>query len=448
MGRVRVSALAKELGITSGEALAWLLAHGEDVKSSASMIGDPAVRRLRAAYPSLSSDAQPSREGQAHAAAEAQLQTVPHGSVRLRPLPVVHDLPLETARLLIDALALGPGEQVLLVAKHAEDLLDGHRVLVATTARILDKRGLKPAAVPQYDRIQDLAGLVGIEDVGDRLLVLVFANGLRWGVEHAASFTNRAQTQEIRGAFRTALDPFLLEPPTSTQASAPQEMPKPTPQGEETGEQAVSERQDGKADSPPGSSPEAPLVRPPDGERFTWCRAPRTEKEKGDIEDLLDQLEDTAYVHAFLSADFTAGKDRPQVDVVLLCAEQLWCIEVKSWEGKLEGGDQDWRQLPEGKLLKPNPHRQAKGHAQALGSVLRRRLGKKRLFVDLAVWLPRAASVELVPGLDECVFGNADGLRPAWELVGNRSRSWDVNTDEVKGLLFDVLVPKIRGGDD
>ena len=51
MSKVRVSTLAKELGIPSKEAVAWLNANGEYVKSAASTIEAPVERKLREAFP-------------------------------------------------------------------------------------------------------------------------------------------------------------------------------------------------------------------------------------------------------------------------------------------------------------------------------------------------------------------------------------------------------------
>ena len=51
MSKARVSTLAKELGIPSKEAVAWLNANGEYVKSAASTIEAPVERKLREAFP-------------------------------------------------------------------------------------------------------------------------------------------------------------------------------------------------------------------------------------------------------------------------------------------------------------------------------------------------------------------------------------------------------------
>ena len=51
MSKVRVSALAKELGIPSKEAVAWLNANGEYVKSASSTVEAPVERKLREAFP-------------------------------------------------------------------------------------------------------------------------------------------------------------------------------------------------------------------------------------------------------------------------------------------------------------------------------------------------------------------------------------------------------------
>src|SRR4051794_23283657 len=49
-GRARVSALAKELGITSRDVMEKLAAMGEYVKSASSTVEEPVERRLREAF--------------------------------------------------------------------------------------------------------------------------------------------------------------------------------------------------------------------------------------------------------------------------------------------------------------------------------------------------------------------------------------------------------------
>ncbi len=56
-GKARVSALAKELGVTSKEVLAKLTEMGEYVKSASSTVEPPVARRLREAYPDAGSAA-------------------------------------------------------------------------------------------------------------------------------------------------------------------------------------------------------------------------------------------------------------------------------------------------------------------------------------------------------------------------------------------------------
>ena len=50
-GKARVSALAKELGVTSKEVLAKLQEMGEYVKSASSTVEAPVERQLREAFP-------------------------------------------------------------------------------------------------------------------------------------------------------------------------------------------------------------------------------------------------------------------------------------------------------------------------------------------------------------------------------------------------------------
>lgn len=54
MAKVRVHELAKELNITSKDALAKLQELGEFVRSASSTIEPPVARKLRSAYPSAS----------------------------------------------------------------------------------------------------------------------------------------------------------------------------------------------------------------------------------------------------------------------------------------------------------------------------------------------------------------------------------------------------------
>ena len=56
MAKVRVHELAKELGITSKEALSTLKDLGEFVSSASSTIEPPVVKKLRNAYPGLAAD--------------------------------------------------------------------------------------------------------------------------------------------------------------------------------------------------------------------------------------------------------------------------------------------------------------------------------------------------------------------------------------------------------
>ncbi|MCU0263907.1 MAG: translation initiation factor IF-2, partial [Candidatus Nanopelagicales bacterium] len=61
MSKVRVSTLAKELGIPSKDAVAWLNANGEYVKSAASTIEAPVERKLREAFPAKPAETKPAK---------------------------------------------------------------------------------------------------------------------------------------------------------------------------------------------------------------------------------------------------------------------------------------------------------------------------------------------------------------------------------------------------
>ncbi|HEU5265465.1 MAG TPA: translation initiation factor IF-2 N-terminal domain-containing protein, partial [Jatrophihabitans sp.] len=65
-GKTRVSALAKEIGITSKEAIEKLTEIGEYVKSASSTVEAPVARKLREAFP----DAAPAKTAPAKAAAK------------------------------------------------------------------------------------------------------------------------------------------------------------------------------------------------------------------------------------------------------------------------------------------------------------------------------------------------------------------------------------------
>ncbi len=80
MSKVRVSTLAKELGIPSKDAVTWLNANGEYVKSAASTIEAPVERKLREAFPAkpaapkATGGATPGRPAPKPAAAEASTE--------------------------------------------------------------------------------------------------------------------------------------------------------------------------------------------------------------------------------------------------------------------------------------------------------------------------------------------------------------------------------------
>ena len=68
-GKIRVSALAKELGVTSKEVLAKLGEMGEYVKSASSTVEAPVERQLREAFPAPA--AKPAKKAPAKKAAPA-----------------------------------------------------------------------------------------------------------------------------------------------------------------------------------------------------------------------------------------------------------------------------------------------------------------------------------------------------------------------------------------
>ena len=78
MSKVRVSTLAKELGIPSKEAVAWLNDNGEYVKSAASTIEAPVERKLREAFPAAKpAEPKPAKATKKVAATPAAPQDVP-----------------------------------------------------------------------------------------------------------------------------------------------------------------------------------------------------------------------------------------------------------------------------------------------------------------------------------------------------------------------------------
>jgi len=78
-GKVRVSALAKELGITSKEALDKFAELGEYVKSASSTVEAPAARKLREAFPNAAPapEKAPAKKAPAKKAAPAAAEVVP-----------------------------------------------------------------------------------------------------------------------------------------------------------------------------------------------------------------------------------------------------------------------------------------------------------------------------------------------------------------------------------
>ena len=75
MAKVRVHELAKELGITSKEALSTLKDLGEFVSSASSTIEPPVVKKLRNAYPGAGKSA--AKPGSTPAAVSVRLSCAP-----------------------------------------------------------------------------------------------------------------------------------------------------------------------------------------------------------------------------------------------------------------------------------------------------------------------------------------------------------------------------------
>ena len=87
MSKARVSTLAKELGIPSKEAVAWLNANGEYVKSAASTIEAPVERKLREAFPAKPAP-EPASAAPAAAAPAAPAAPTPTPAPAAVPVPV------------------------------------------------------------------------------------------------------------------------------------------------------------------------------------------------------------------------------------------------------------------------------------------------------------------------------------------------------------------------
>jgi translation initiation factor IF-2 len=85
-GKIRVSALAKELGLTSKEAIEKLTQMGEYVKTASSTVEAPVARKLREAFP----DAAPAPAKKApakKAAAPAPAPAAPVEAAPAAPVP-------------------------------------------------------------------------------------------------------------------------------------------------------------------------------------------------------------------------------------------------------------------------------------------------------------------------------------------------------------------------
>ncbi|MBE7187784.1 translation initiation factor IF-2 N-terminal domain-containing protein [Jatrophihabitans endophyticus] len=87
-GKTRVSALAKELGITSKDALAKLSEIGEYVKSASSTVEAPVARKLREAFPDAPVAKAPAKKAPAKsAAAPAAPAAAPAAPAPATPAP-------------------------------------------------------------------------------------------------------------------------------------------------------------------------------------------------------------------------------------------------------------------------------------------------------------------------------------------------------------------------
>ncbi|KHL00820.1 translation initiation factor IF-2 [Sinomonas humi] len=94
MAKVRVHELAKELGITSKDALAKLQELGEFVRSASSTIEAPVVKKLRDAYPSGSpKQAKASAPAQARPAAPRQAAPAPRAAQPAQPAQTAQPAP-------------------------------------------------------------------------------------------------------------------------------------------------------------------------------------------------------------------------------------------------------------------------------------------------------------------------------------------------------------------
>ncbi|HEY2166069.1 MAG TPA: translation initiation factor IF-2 [Jatrophihabitantaceae bacterium] len=114
-GKVRVSALAKELGITSKEALAKLNELGEYVKSASSTVEVPVARRLREAYPDAPAPAaEPVKKAPAKkpAPVEEPVAAAPEPAPEPQPAPVA-------AAAAVAAAAPAPGQPPAAVSADA-----------------------------------------------------------------------------------------------------------------------------------------------------------------------------------------------------------------------------------------------------------------------------------------------------------------------------------------
>jgi len=76
-GKARVSALAKELGVTSKDVLAKLSEFGEYVKGPSSTVEAPVERRLREAFPTPPEGAAPAKKAPAKKAASKKVAKKP-----------------------------------------------------------------------------------------------------------------------------------------------------------------------------------------------------------------------------------------------------------------------------------------------------------------------------------------------------------------------------------
>jgi serine/threonine protein kinase len=195
-----------------------------------------------------------------------------------------------------------------------------------------------------------------------------------------------------------------------------------------------------------------------DSPRWEEINPSEHEWEKDGLRELASYLPDQEPFHVWANVEFT-GTDGSlnEIDALVLTRSALYVIELKHWQGEIEGGGTQWVRRMPGRRLEPwdNPLILANRKAKRLASLIRyyaRQQNKEHLtpYVGAAVFLhARDMHSRLDPIGAQHVYGldghSASGLSSLRELLMERPRSGQtIDAQRGRQIVDLVRAAKIR----